>query len=45
MVKRLTKWERQVLFKRQLLRSNIPNAVGSATPVHYDQIFLRGGPA
>ncbi|KAH8896624.1 hypothetical protein GQ53DRAFT_791984 [Thozetella sp. PMI_491] len=33
--------ERPLLFKRQLLQSNIPNLEGTATKVHFDQIFLR----
>ncbi|KAI5475233.1 hypothetical protein MNV49_001713 [Pseudohyphozyma bogoriensis] len=37
-------WADPILFKRQLLRSNIPGSEGSATKVHYDQIFLRAAP-
>lgn len=44
-VKRLKPtWKDVILFKRQLLRSNIPTSKGSATKVHFDQIFLRGAP-
>ncbi|KAM0749893.1 hypothetical protein T439DRAFT_363498 [Meredithblackwellia eburnea MCA 4105] len=36
-------WNDVILFKRQLLRSNIPH-VSSATKVHMDQTFLRAAP-
>ncbi|RSH83761.1 hypothetical protein EHS25_005376 [Saitozyma podzolica] len=43
MVKRIKKdWSEPFLFKRQLLRSNIPKSERSSTKVHYDQVFLRG---
>ncbi|WWC89072.1 uncharacterized protein L201_003990 [Kwoniella dendrophila CBS 6074] len=45
MVKRIKPdWEEPILFKRQLLRSNMPNSEGTATKVHFDQIFLRAAP-
>ncbi|WWC63270.1 uncharacterized protein I303_105870 [Kwoniella dejecticola CBS 10117] len=45
MVKRIKPdWEDPLLFKRQLLRSNVPNSEGTATKVHFDQIFLRAAP-
>lgn len=31
-------WEEPILFRRQLLRSNIPGAERAATKVHYDQM-------
>jgi phytanoyl-CoA hydroxylase len=34
-----------MIFRRQLYRANVPNATKTTTGVHYDQIFLRGGPA
>jgi len=33
-----------MIFRRQLYRANVPNATKTTTGVHYDQIFLRGGP-
>ncbi|GFZ52292.1 hypothetical protein JCM24511_10065 [Saitozyma sp. JCM 24511] len=43
MVKRIKNdWSEPFLFKRQLLRSNIPKSERSSTKVHYDQVFLRG---
>lgn len=37
-------WHDPFVFRRVLLRSNVPSAVGTSTGVHYDHIFLRGGP-
>ncbi|WOO79103.1 uncharacterized protein LOC62_02G002639 [Vanrija pseudolonga] len=37
-------WTAPFCFKRQIWRSNIPNSERSTTGVHYDHIFLRGGP-
>ena len=37
-------WADPFLFKRRLYRANLPFAKGTSTGVHYDQIFLRGGP-
>lgn len=37
-------WKTPLIFKRQLYRANVPNATKTTTGVHYDQIFLRGGP-
>ncbi|KAL3421699.1 phytanoyl-CoA hydroxylase [Phlyctema vagabunda] len=42
-VKKFTGWEETTLLQRSLFRPNVPG--GEATPVHYDQIFLRAGPA
>lgn len=45
MIKRLNpNWTEPHIFRRQLYRSNVPNAKGTSTGVHYDQIFLRAGP-
>jgi len=41
-IERLTGWKDSTLLERSILRPNVPD--GDATPVHYDQIFLRGGP-
>ncbi|KUJ15932.1 uncharacterized protein LY89DRAFT_735074 [Mollisia scopiformis] len=41
-IERLTGWEDSTLLERSILRPNVPG--GEATQVHYDQIFLRGGP-
>ena len=38
-------WTTPMIFRRQLYRANVPNATKTTTGVHYDQIFLRGGPA
>ncbi|KAF9640895.1 hypothetical protein BFW01_g12701 [Lasiodiplodia theobromae] len=40
---RLRRFKEPLLLKRSLLRCNVPG--GETTPVHYDQIFLRAGPA
>lgn len=46
MVRRLQPgWGAPFIFRRQIWRTNLPEARGSSTGVHYDQIFLRGGPA
>lgn len=37
-------WTNPQIFRRQLYRANVPNATKTATGVHYDHIFLRGGP-
>lgn len=37
-------WRSPHIFRRQLYRANIPNGGKTATGVHYDHIFLRGGP-
>lgn len=42
-VKKFTGWEDTTLLERSLFRPNIPG--GETTQVHYDQIFLRAGPA
>ncbi|ETN37392.1 uncharacterized protein HMPREF1541_08383 [Cyphellophora europaea CBS 101466] len=42
-VRQLMEWEEDVLLMRTMLRHNVPN--GSATGVHYDKLFLRGGEA
>lgn len=39
----LREFEDPMLLKRSLLRCNVPG--GETTPVHYDQIYLRAGPA
>lgn len=45
MVQRIMpEWKEPHIFRRQLFRSNVPNAKGTSTGVHYDQIFLRAGP-
>ncbi|GFZ51558.1 hypothetical protein JCM24511_09325 [Saitozyma sp. JCM 24511] len=36
-------WTRPICLRRQIFRTNMPNAK-SATGVHYDQLFLRHGP-
>ncbi|CZR60660.1 uncharacterized protein PAC_10556 [Phialocephala subalpina] len=41
-IESLTGWKDSTLLERSILRPNVPG--GEATPVHYDQIFLRGGP-
>ncbi|KAE8453909.1 hypothetical protein EG329_007685 [Mollisiaceae sp. DMI_Dod_QoI] len=41
-IQRLAGWNDSTLLERSILRPNVPD--GDATPVHYDQIFLRGGP-
>ncbi|KAK0642247.1 hypothetical protein DIS24_g9203 [Lasiodiplodia hormozganensis] len=40
---RLREFKEPMLLNRSLLRCNVPG--GETTPVHYDQIFLRGAPA
>ncbi|KAB2571251.1 hypothetical protein DBV05_g10087 [Lasiodiplodia theobromae] len=40
---RLRRFKEPLLLNRSLLRCNVPG--GETTPVHYDQIFLRAGPA
>ncbi|KAJ5750635.1 hypothetical protein N7533_007663 [Penicillium manginii] len=42
-VGKLAQFQDPMLLKRTLLRCNVPGA--ETTPVHYDQIFLRAGPA
>lgn len=37
-------WRAPHIFRRQLYRANMPNGGKTATGVHYDHIFLRGGP-
>lgn len=37
-------WSTPHIFRRQLYRANIPNGGKTSTGVHYDHIFLRGGP-
>lgn len=37
-------WHEPFCFKRQIWRTNVPHAKGTSTGVHYDHIFLRGGP-
>ncbi|KAK8870140.1 hypothetical protein IAR55_000710 [Kwoniella newhampshirensis] len=37
-------WKDPFCMRRQIFRSNLPFAKGTATGVHYDHIFLRGGP-
>ena len=45
MVQRIRpEWTDVFTLRRHLYRANIPNAHGASTGVHYDQIFLRGGP-
>lgn len=41
-IERFAGWRSASLLERSLLRPNIPG--GEITQVHYDQIFLRGGP-
>lgn len=36
-------WEKEVIFKRTMLRHNVPN--GLSTGIHYDKLFMRGGEA
>lgn len=46
MVKRIQPdWKDPFILRRHLIRANIPFAKGTATGVHYDQLFLRAGPA
>ena len=40
----MPEWKEPHIFRRQLFRSNMPHAKGTSTGVHYDQLFLRGGP-
>jgi phytanoyl-CoA hydroxylase len=42
-IERFSGWADASLLERSLLRPNIPG--GEITQVHYDQIFLRAGPA
>ena len=37
-------WTSPFVFRRQLFRTNIPNNTETSTGVHYDHLFLRGGP-
>ncbi|OWZ79414.1 hypothetical protein C365_01675 [Cryptococcus neoformans Bt85] len=37
-------WQQPAVVRRQIIRSNVPGAKKTATGVHYDQLFLRGGP-
>ena len=30
------------VYRRELIRTNMPGGTGTSTGVHYDQIFLRG---
>jgi phytanoyl-CoA hydroxylase len=39
-VKRFTGWYSPVLYRRSIIRANVPD--GEMTPVHYDRLFLRG---
>lgn len=41
-IETFTGWEDATLLQRSLFRPNVPG--GETTQVHYDQIFLRGGP-
>lgn len=41
-IKSFAAWEDATLLQRSLFRPNVPG--GETTQVHYDQIFLRGGP-
>lgn len=41
-VRRFTGWEKPQMLQRTLLRPYPPNA--ELTAIHYDQIYLRGGP-
>jgi phytanoyl-CoA hydroxylase len=42
-IKKFSGWNDTTMLERSLFRPNIPG--GDATPVHYDQSFLRAGPA
>lgn len=45
MVRRMhPEWTSPFVFRRQLIRTNLPSSTGTATGVHYDHIFLRDGP-
>jgi hypothetical protein len=45
MVRRMhPEWTSPFVFRRQLIRTNLPSCTGTATGVHYDHIFLRDGP-
>lgn len=37
-------WQQPAVVRRHIIRSNVPGAKKTATGVHYDQLFLRGGP-
>ncbi|MCJ1448200.1 MAG: hypothetical protein MMC23_008714 [Stictis urceolatum] len=41
-VRHLSGWKKELLLERGLLRHNAPGSL--STGVHYDQLFLRGGP-
>lgn len=41
-VRKLTGWEKEIMLQRSMLRAFVPNS--ELTPVHYDQMYLRGGP-
>lgn len=41
-VRRFTGWEKEIMLQRTMLRAFVPDS--ELTPVHYDQMYLRGGP-
>ncbi|KAF2021478.1 hypothetical protein BU24DRAFT_487890 [Aaosphaeria arxii CBS 175.79] len=41
-VRKFTGWEKEIMLQRTMLRAFVPNS--ELTPVHYDQMYLRGGP-
>jgi phytanoyl-CoA hydroxylase len=41
-VRKFTGWEKEIMLQRSMLRAFVPNS--ELTPVHYDQMYLRGGP-
>lgn len=43
MVRDIMQWDKEVMLERSMLRHNVPG--GLSTGVHYDKLFLRGGPA